>query len=65
MNKIKKCPFECGGNLSETLEKRKHVTKKGVFEGNWIIYKCDKCKEGFTTTESDERSLKQGKFKKL
>ena len=62
--KIKDCPFGCGGKLIETKEKRTHVTKKGIFEGEWIIYKCDKCSNGFTTTESDERSLKTLKQKK-
>lgn len=64
--KNKDCPFGCGGKIIETTKKFKHATKKGVFEGDWIVFECNKCNQGFTTTESDEESLtKLKKHKKL
>ena len=59
-----KCPV-CFGKLIETIKKFKHVTDKAVYSGDWFVYECEKCKEIFTTTESDERSLKQLNQKKL
>lgn len=59
---IKKCPL-CGGKINLVKEKRKHIPAHGNFiiDGLWWVYKCEKCGEGFTSTESDEISLKQCK----
>lgn len=62
----RQCP--CGkGKLILTVEKRKHIPKGKNYslEGDWYIYRCDKCGEGWTTTDSDERSMKNLKQRKL
>jgi hypothetical protein len=50
-----------------TIEKFKHIPKDKpyILEGDWYVYKCTECKEGFTTTESDTISQKNLKQKKL
>ena len=61
-----KCP--CGeGVLILTTEKRKHLPKKGnnILEGDWYVYRCTKCGEGWTTTNSDEISIKNLKTRKI
>lgn len=51
IKQIKECPFCETGKSHLTIDKDK-VTKNGkTFD--WIVYKCDQCNEGFTTTESD------------
>lgn len=59
------CPFGCGGKIIERTKKFKHVTEKGVFNGDWIVFQCDKCRQEFTTTKSDEISLNNLKYRKL
>ena len=63
----KNCPFCDKGEVYLTIEKFKHIPKDKPYslEGDWYIYKCTECKEGFTTTESDTISQKNLKQKKL
>jgi hypothetical protein len=46
-------------------EKRKHIVKSNVYEGDFYVYKCEMCGTGYTTTESDTLSLNNLKQKKL
>ena len=42
-------------------KKNGHITRNGkphIYKGDWWVYKCQECGEGFTTTESDDISLK-------
>lgn len=64
-DKYKKSPCCVGANMDLFIVKRKHIIKNNVYEGNFYVLKCTECGEGFTTTESDEASLKQLKPKKL
>lgn len=61
-----KCPC-CNDKLILTVEKRKHIPKgkNYLLEGDWYVYRCDNCGEGWTTTESDEISMKNLKQRKL
>ena len=64
---ISQCPF-CGEHtITLVKDKRRHISKNssGMLEGWWWVYKCDSCKEGFTSTESDTISLKNFKHRKL
>ena len=51
------CPF-CGKGKPElTIEKLSHAVPPKLYEGEFYVYKCNKCKERFTTTESDTLSI--------
>ncbi len=63
---INKCPF-CG-DTNVILDKRKfkHIPINNpthIYDGEWWFYKCNNCKEQFTTTESDEISMNLTKKK--
>ena len=64
---IKKCPFCEGGSIQLATRKMKHIPKDKnyILEGDWWVYKCDACGEGFTTTESDTISQLNLKQRKL
>ena len=65
---ITACPI-CTNKYSVKLavEKFKHIptNKNYALEGDWWIYKCCVCGEGFTTTESDDISMKNLKQRRL
>jgi hypothetical protein len=66
MKKTINCP--CGNGVCKLItEKKKHIphNKNHILEGDWFIYKCDVCGEGWTTTKSDEESIKNLKQRKL
>jgi hypothetical protein len=63
--KIKECPFGCGGEIELKQDYQKFSAKGNVYEGKRWIYKCNKCNEGFTTTESDTISMEHLKVRKL
>jgi hypothetical protein len=46
-------------------EKRKHIVENNSYEGEFFVYKCEGCGLGWTTTESDTKSLATFKQKKL
>lgn len=53
------CPFCEGINTVVLNKEQRTLTVKGIpIEGDYWIYTCSSCKEGFTTTESDTLSLK-------
>ena len=57
------CPI-CGSEVKLVIEKKAgHITRNGephIYKGDWWVYKCQnkECGDGFTTTESDDISLK-------
>lgn len=56
----------CGkGNLVASIESKKHIpkTKNNLLYGKFYVYKCSKCSERFTTTQSDELSIIDFKHK--
>jgi len=58
-------PCCIGAVLELTITKRKHIVKNKVYEGDFYVYICDKCKDKYTSTESDEYSLANLKQKTL
>jgi transcriptional regulator NrdR family protein len=56
-----KCPY-CAGNFDAILEWQK-ANPGSITET--LVYYCDNCRNGFTTTESDTISLKHFNNKKL
>lgn len=63
--KIKDCPLGCGGKIELTQDYQKFSAKGNIYEGKRWLYKCNKCDEGFTTTESDTISMEHLKVRKL
>lgn len=61
------CPFCDEGTVRLTVKKIRHIPKGGdsILEGDWWVYRCDNCWEGFTTTESDTISQNNLKQRKL
>lgn len=59
MDAILNCPF-CGGIncIEKVKENRTHIIKGKVYYGIMYLFKCLFCHESFTTTESDNESLK-------
>lgn len=54
-----KCPVCEKGNASLKIEKKKRTFRKEEFAIFEYYYKCDNCKEEFTTTEIDTLSINQ------
>lgn len=52
------CPY-CNGHANLQKEARELIYRKDVFKIVAHYYKCEKCSEEFTTTETDTISLKQ------
>lgn len=63
--KIKDYPFGCGGKIELTQDWQKFSAKGNIYEGKRWLYKCNKCDERFTTTESDTISMENLKVRKL
>lgn len=60
---VERCPIcEYDQGIEASQRTFTHATMKGVKKGKWWNYECPNCGITFTTTESDEISLKQ--FKK-
>ena len=59
------CPFGCDAKVKLVTEHRKFISKGNLHYGDFWVYKCEKCEEGFTTTESDTISMKNLKVKRL
>lgn len=57
------CCYERNAKLH--TENRKQIVKGNIYEGSFYVYKCDYCGLGWTTTESDTKSLENLKQKKL
>ena len=57
---IKKCPFCEKKKVELIIEKIKHIvkTKNYIIDSNWWKYHCKNCGEKFTSTQSDEISMK-------
>lgn len=53
------CLFCNSSNVALNVEKKKRVFKKEEFEIFEYFYKCDKCKQEFTTTEIDTINVNQ------
>ena len=54
------CPFcEYKEELKLIIEKVKKLAKSKMYHSWFWKYKCPECDEKFTTTESDELSLKK------
>ena len=67
LDKFKMCPFcEAKNSIIITHPFRSFLVKsKGVVaKGNQYVYKCENCGEGFTTTLSDDISIKDFKHTK-
>lgn len=64
---ITECPFCEEGTIQLVTRKMNHIPKDKnyILEGDWWVYKCDDCGEGFTTTESDTISQLNLKQRKL
>lgn len=62
------CPF-CDGESTIYLATKKYTyipkDKNYCLHGDWWIYMCRKCGEGFTSTESDTISQNNLKQRKL
>jgi len=58
MKQIIECPY-CDGNANLHREVKEISYRKDVFNTMTHFYKCDRCNEEFTTTESDTISLIQ------
>ena len=58
MNKRMGCPY-CDGYANLENEIKELSFRKDQFNIDFIYYKCEKCKEGFTITESDTLCLTQ------
>ena len=58
MKKVIECPY-CDGNAILHKETKELNYRKEVFKILAHYYKCEKCAEEFTTTESDTISLMQ------
>jgi transcriptional regulator NrdR family protein len=59
MEKQLECPF-CEHGISELKQEITTFNyKKEEFEVNYMFYQCSSCLEKFTTTESDDLTLKQ------
>ncbi|HEV2481644.1 MAG TPA: type II TA system antitoxin MqsA family protein [Puia sp.] len=58
MKKRIECPY-CDGNANLQKETREITYRKDVFKIVAHYYKCEKCREEFTTTEADAISLTQ------
>lgn len=54
-----KCPFCDKGNAVLSVEKKKRTFRKEEFKLYEYYYKCNSCKEEFTTTEIDTINTKQ------
>jgi len=52
------CPY-CDGTAVLREQQRELVYRKEQFKAVEYFYKCGKCSEEFTTTESDEATLLQ------
>ncbi len=51
-------------NAKLYTENRKQIVKENIYEGAFYIYKCEGCGLGWTTTESDTKSIENLKQKK-
>lgn len=64
MKIITQCPFCNQSNTVELVkEDREHIVKDKIYSGEFILYRCSNCKEGFTTTETDTFSINNLKQK--
>jgi len=64
MKTVLNCPFCNQSNTVELVkESRTHIVNDMVLEGEFMVYKCSLCGEGFTTDETDEFSIKNLKQK--
>jgi len=61
---IMKCPFGCDVDIELLQEPQKFTSKGKIYKGKRWLYKCPKCKESFTTTESDTISMENLSKKK-
>jgi hypothetical protein len=59
------CPFCPGRELEVITEFRSFIARNCLYKGYQYIYKCKTCKEGFTTTLSDDISLANFKKSKI
>lgn len=56
---LMECPFCEHGTASLHQEQRSFVVKSKTVESKFLFYRCDTCKEQFTTTESDTVSFNE------
>jgi uncharacterized protein with PIN domain len=57
------CPFCDNAIVLLKIENMTHAVPPYIWEGQWYVYRCESCGEGFTTSKSDTLSLATLKLK--